>query len=146
MESFCSRLWCCWDQRRDVGSCTELRKYGAVWIMFRRIPGLHIQVSDKGVTSESHRNSGAGQANRTTGSRRGNSPPGRGEPGEFQEILLYQETQTGERLCVCAACQKTSKLNTGLLKQKQIHTRRNQVWSYICTDCRKSFGQHADLI
>lgn len=49
-------------------------------------------------------------------------------------------------VCVCAACQKSSKLKTGLLKQKQIHTRRNQVWSYVRTDCRKSFGRRADLI
>lgn len=104
------------------------------------------QVSDMGVTSESHRKSGAGQANRTTGSRRGNSPPGRGEPDEFKEILLYQETQTGERLYACAECRKTFKLKIGLLKQKQIHTRKNQVLSHIRTDCGKSFGRHADLI
>uniref|UniRef100_A0A8C4VSD1 C2H2-type domain-containing protein n=1 Tax=Gopherus evgoodei TaxID=1825980 RepID=A0A8C4VSD1_9SAUR len=43
-------------------------------------------------------------------------------------------------------CKKTFKLKIGLLKHKQIHVKKSPVSSYICTDCGKSFGRHADLI
>ncbi|NXR00679.1 ZN777 protein, partial [Sagittarius serpentarius] len=61
-------------------------------------------------------------------------------------IISYQQPHTGERLYLCTECQKTFKLKIGLLKHKQIHTKKSQVSSYICTDCGKSFGRHADLI
>ncbi|KAF1436775.1 hypothetical protein FQV24_0015860, partial [Spheniscus mendiculus] len=61
-------------------------------------------------------------------------------------IPFYQQTHAGERLYLCTECQKTFKLKIGLLKHKQIHTKKNRVSSYICTDCGKSFGRHADLI
>ncbi|KAK4825698.1 hypothetical protein QYF61_001521 [Mycteria americana] len=105
---------------------------------------LTCQISEKGVTPESCQNSATDQAN-PTGSRRGNSSPEEGEPNEFEEILSYQQTRAGERLYLCTECQKTFKLKIGLLKHKQIHTKKNQV-SYICTGCGKSFGRHADLI
>ncbi|XP_019328987.1 PREDICTED: zinc finger protein 777-like isoform X1 [Aptenodytes forsteri] len=103
------------------------------------------QIPDKGVTSESRQNSAADQAN-PAGSRRGNSSPEEGESSEFREIPFYQQTHAGEGLYLCTECQKTFKLKIGLLKHKQIHTKKNRVSSYICTDCGKSFGRHADLI
>ncbi|XP_029864044.1 zinc finger protein 436-like isoform X4 [Aquila chrysaetos chrysaetos] len=106
---------------------------------------LTCQISDKGVTSESHQNSATHQAN-PTGNRRGNSSFEEGEPNEFKEIFFYQQTHTGERLYLCTECQKTFKLKIGLLKHKQIHTKKNQVSSYICTDCGRNFRRHADLI
>ncbi|KAM6141494.1 zinc finger protein 783-like [Phoenicopterus ruber ruber] len=106
--------------------------------------GLPCRISDEGVTSESHQNSGADQAN-PAGSRRGNSSLEEGEPNEFEEILFYQQTHAGERLYQCAECQKTFKLEIGLLKHRQVHSKKNRVSSYICTDCGKSFGRHADL-
>ncbi|NXF40541.1 ZN777 protein, partial [Nyctibius bracteatus] len=65
---------------------------------------------------------------------------------EIQEILFYQQTQTGERVYLCTECQKTFKLKIGLLKHKQIHTEKNQVPSYICTGCGESFSRYADVI
>ncbi|XP_064361679.1 zinc finger protein 436-like [Dromaius novaehollandiae] len=101
------------------------------------------QISDKEVTFESCQNSEADQA---MGSRTGNNSPGDRGSNEFEEILFYQDTHTGERLYLCTECKKTFKLKIGLLKHKQIHTKKNQISSYICTDCGKSFGRHADLI
>uniref|UniRef100_A0A8B9I5X5 C2H2-type domain-containing protein n=1 Tax=Anser brachyrhynchus TaxID=132585 RepID=A0A8B9I5X5_9AVES len=127
--------------------CKQCRNHLLVFMALNFFVCINFEVLLAGEKlTEPHRKSGAGQANRTTGSRRGNSPPGRGEPDEFKEILLYQETQTGERLYACAECRKTFKLKIGLLKQKQVHTGKNQVLSHIRTDCGKSFGHHADLI
>lgn len=103
------------------------------------------QISAKGVTSESHRNSATGQAN-PTGSRRGNGSLEEGEPKEFKEILFDQQTHTGERLYLCPECQKAFKLKIGLLKHQQIHSKKSRASSYICTDCGKSFARHADLM
>ncbi|XP_054045496.1 zinc finger protein 773-like isoform X1 [Rissa tridactyla] len=103
------------------------------------------QISAKGVTSESHRNSATGQAN-PTGSRRGNGSLEEGEPKEFKEILFDQQTHTGERLYLCPECQKAFKLKIGLLKHQQIHSKKSRASSYICTGCGKSFARHADLI
>ncbi|XP_054674399.1 zinc finger protein 157-like isoform X3 [Grus americana] len=106
---------------------------------------LTCQILGKGVTSESHQDSAAHQAN-PVGSRRGNSSLEEGEPNEFKEIRFYQQTCTGERPYLCTECQKTFKLKIGLLKHKQTHTKKSGVSSYICTDCGKSFGRHTDLI
>ncbi|KAM6102433.1 uncharacterized protein LJ206_008024 [Theristicus caerulescens] len=84
---------------------------------------LTCQISDKGVTSESRRNSATDQAN-PTGSRGGNSSREEGESNEFGEILFYQQTHAGERLYLCTECQKTFKLKIGLLKHQQIHTKK----------------------
>ncbi|NXN55683.1 ZN777 protein, partial [Rynchops niger] len=46
----------------------------------------------------------------------------------------------------CPECQKAFKLKTGLLNHQQIHSKKSQPSSYICTDCGKSFARHADLI
>ncbi|KFW96645.1 Zinc finger protein 777, partial [Phalacrocorax carbo] len=43
-------------------------------------------------------------------------------------------------------CQKTFKLKIGLLRHKQIHTKKSQEPSYICTECGNSFGRYADLV
>ncbi|NXW63863.1 ZN777 protein, partial [Eurystomus gularis] len=61
-------------------------------------------------------------------------------------ILSYQQPCAGERLCLCAECQKTFKSETGLVKHQQIHTRKTRVSSYTCAECGKSFGRHAELI
>ncbi|KAM6375493.1 THAP domain-containing protein 5-like isoform 2-T2 [Alca torda] len=103
------------------------------------------QISAKGVTSESHRNSATGQAN-PTGSRRGNGSLEEGEPNEFREILFDQQTHAGERLYLCPECQKAFKLKIGLQKHQEIHSKKSQASSYICTDCGKSFARHADLM
>ncbi|XP_064297908.1 zinc finger protein 436 [Phalacrocorax carbo] len=103
------------------------------------------QISGKGVTPESLWRSATDPANPSRG-RRGHSSLEERETNECKEVLFYQQACAGEGLYLCTECQKTFKLKIGLLRHKQIHTKKSQEPSYICTECGNSFGRYADLV